>query len=105
MDSHKSISASGMLYGFGFCFFDGADFVAADELSRFVGTFAKFAELDELKVPDELEAAKDADELEAARVQEELLTAGVICCSLDDDSITLIVVSDELDSGIYWSIW
>ena len=36
---------------------------------------------------------------------EELLTAGVICNELDDDTITHIVFSDELDSGTYRSIW
>jgi len=75
MESHKGMSSSGKLYGFGLVF--------ADELS----------------------ATKFAEELEVARVADELVTAGVICCSLDDDTITYIETSEELDSGMYRSIW
>jgi hypothetical protein len=42
---------------------------------------------------------------EDCEVADELLTAGVICCVLDDDIITHIETSEELDSGIYRSIW
>ena len=61
---------------------------ASDELeiTRFVESCTEFV--------DELETAKFA-ELEVARVAEELLTAGVICCTLDEDSITHIVSSDD----------
>ena len=41
----------------------------------------------------------------AAYSDDELLTAGVICNELDDDTITHIVSTDELDSGTYRSIW
>ena len=69
MDSQSGISTTGKLYGFGFLLADGADFDAAeserlkaigatDELSRFVGAFARFAELDELKATEELKAAR-----------------------------------------------
>ena len=64
---------------------------ASDELeiTRFVESCTEFV--------DELETAKFAelDELEVARVAEKLLTAGVICCTLDEDSITHIVSSDD----------
>ncbi len=90
MDSHKGIRASGKLYGFlpDFATLD-EDCAVADELvsARFVESFTIVAELDELKFA------------------EELLTAGVIRCSLDDDAITHIETSEELDSGIYRSIW
>ena len=46
-----------------------------------------------------------AEEDCAAISDDELLTAGVICNALDDDTITHIVFSDELDSGTYRSIW
>ena len=76
MEFHKGMSSSGKLYGF----------------------LPDLATLDEdCTVVDELETAKFAelDELEVARVAEELLTAGVICCTLDEDSITHIVSSDD----------
>jgi len=41
---------------------------------------------------------------EDCTVVDELLTAGVICCTLDEDIITHIETSEELDSGIYRSI-
>ena len=53
-------------------------------------------------------ADEDCEELEedcAAYSDDELLTAGVICNELDDDTITHIVSTDELDSGTYRSIW
>ena len=75
IDSHSGMSSSGKLYGFGFLFADGADFVAAeserlkaeeaaDALSRFVGAFAGFAEVDELNATEELKAARVAAELD-----------------------------------------
>lgn len=78
MEFHKGISASGKLYGFGLTFADG------------LITVVSFT--------------RDADELEAARFAEELLTAGVICRTLDEDGMTHIETSEELDSGIYRSI-
>ena len=86
MEFHKGMSSSGKLYGFGLTFADGLITVVsftrdADELE-----VARFAELDESGVADEL------------------LTAGVICCTLDEDIITHIETSEELDSGIYRSI-
>ena len=39
--------------------------------------------------------ALGAEELDVARVADELLTAGVICCTLDEDSITHMVSSDD----------
>ena len=39
-----------------------------------------------------------------ARFAEELLTAGVIWRTLDEDGMTHIETSEELDSGIYRSI-
>lgn len=41
---------------------------------------------------------------EDCTVVDELLTAGVICCTLDEDCIKHIETSEELDSGIYRSI-
>lgn len=41
---------------------------------------------------------------EDCTVVDELLTAGVICGTLDEDIITHIETSEELDSGIYRSI-
>ncbi|WP_158213017.1 hypothetical protein [Fibrobacter sp. UWB2] len=85
MEFHKGMSSSGKLYGFGLTFADGLITVVsftrdADELevARFVESFARFAE--------------------------ELLTAGVICRTLDEDGMTHIETSEELDSGIYRSI-
>jgi hypothetical protein len=61
-----------------------------------------FATLDEdCDAADELEAARFVEsltrfaELEVARVADELLTAGVICCSLDDDDMAHMVSSDD----------
>ena len=53
----------------------------------------------------ELEDCAIADEDCSAISDDELLTAGVICNALDDDAITHIVSTDELDSGTYRSIW
>jgi hypothetical protein len=86
MEFHKGISASGKLYGFGLTFADGLITVVS---------FTRDA--------DELEVARFA-ELDESGVAEELLTAGVICCTLDEDIITHIETSEELDSGIYRSI-
>ena len=82
MEFHKGMSSSGKLYGF----------------------LPDLATLDEdCAVADELDAARFVESF--ARVAEELLTAGIICCALDDDIITHIETSEELDSGIYRSIW
>ena len=86
MEFHKGISASGKLYGFGLTFVDGLITVVS---------FTRDA--------DELEAARFA-ELDESGVAEELLTAGVICRTLDEDGMTHIETSEELDSGIYRSI-
>jgi hypothetical protein len=98
MEFHNGMSSSGKLYGFlpDLATLD-EDCEVADELdaARFVESFTKFA--------DELETARFVESF--ARVAEELLTAGVICCTLDDDIITHIETSEELDSGIYRSIW
>ena len=81
MEFHKGMSSSGKLYGF----------------------LPDLATLDEdCTVVDELEVARFVESF--ARVADELLTAGVICCTLDEDSITHIETSEELDSGIYRSI-
>ena len=53
---------------------------------------------------DCVELEEDCVELELSAT-DELLTAGVICNALDDDAITHIVSTDELDSGTYRSIW
>ena len=96
MEFHKGISASGKLYGF------LPDFATLDEdcgalveleVARVAESFTRFAEL---------EVARFVESF--ARVADELLTAGVICCTLDEDSITHIETSEELDSGIYRSI-
>jgi hypothetical protein len=79
MEFHKGMSSSGKLYGFGLLF--------AECLTE---------------VSDELSAARFVESF--ARVADELLTAGVICCTLDEDIITHIETSEELDSGIYRSI-
>ncbi|MBP5439389.1 MAG: hypothetical protein J6Y14_00555 [Fibrobacter sp.] len=95
MEFHKGMSSSGKLYGFlpDLATLD-EDCTVVDELevARFVESFARFAELEV------------AEELDVARVADEQLTAGVICCTLDEDSITHIETSEELDSGIYRSI-
>jgi hypothetical protein len=80
MDSHNGISASGKLYGL------GPDFATVAE---------------ECAVADEDFASSSVEEL---LFVDELLTAGVICCSLDDERITHIETSEELDSGTYRSI-
>ena len=73
MEFHKGMSSSGKLYGF----------------------LPDLAKLDEdCTVVDELEVARFA-ELDESGVADELLTAGVICCTLDEDSITHIVSSDD----------
>lgn len=72
MEFHKGMSSSGKLYGF----------------------LPDLATLDEdCTVVDELEVARFVESF--ARVADELLTAGVICCTLDEDSITHIVSSDD----------
>ena len=86
MEFHKGISASGKLYGFGLTFADGLITVVS---------FTRDA--------DELEVARFA-ELDESGVAEELLTAGVIWRKLDEDGMTHIEASEELDSGIYRSI-
>ena len=85
MEFHKGMSSSGKLYGFGLTFADGLITVVS---------FTRDA--------DELDAARFVESF--ARVADELLTAGVICCTLDEDIITHIETSEELDSGIYRSI-
>ena len=82
MDSHKGMRASGRLYGF-------------------LSEFATVADED-CVVADEDCAIADEDS--AAFSVDELLTAGVICNSLDEDVITHIETSEELDSGTYRSI-
>lgn len=74
MEFHNGMSSSGKLYGF----------------------LPDFATLDE--------DCGALVELEVARVADELLTASVICGTLDEDVITHIEISEELDSGIYRSI-
>ena len=72
MEFHKGMSSSGKLYGF----------------------LPDLATLDEdCTVVDELEVARFVESF--ARVADELLTAGVICCTLDEDSITHMVSSDD----------
>ena len=72
MEFHKGMSSSGKLYGF----------------------LPDLATLDEdCAVVDELEVARFVESF--ARVADELLTAGVICCTLDEDSITHMVSSDD----------
>ena len=77
MEFHKGMSSSGKLYGFlpDLATLD-EDCTVVDELevARFVESFARVAELE---------------------VADELLTAGVICCTLDEDSITHMVSSDD----------
>ncbi len=94
MEFHKGMSSSGKLYGFGLLFAECLTEVS-DELSaaRVAESFTRFAEL---------EVARFVESF--ARVADELLTAGVICCTLDEDIITHIETSEELDSGIYRSI-
>ena len=86
MEFHKGMSSSGKLYGFlpDLATLD-EDCTVVDELevTRFVESFARVAELEV------------AEELDVARVADELLTAGVICCTLDEDSITHMVSSDD----------
>lgn len=102
MEFHNGMSSSGKLYGFGLLLAECLT-AAADELpaARVVVSFTRVAEHDESRVA-ELEVA---EELDVARVADELLTASVICGTLDEDVITHIVTSEELDSGIYRSIW
>ena len=72
MEFHKGMSSSGKLYGF----------------------LPDLATLDEdCTVVDELEVARFVESF--ARVADELLTAGVICCTLDEGSITHMVSSDD----------
>ena len=81
MEFHKGMSSSGKLYGF----------------------LPDLATLDEdCTVVDELEVARFVESF--ANVADELLTTGVICCTLDEDGMTHIETSEELDSGIYRSI-
>ena len=91
MEFHNGMSSSGKLYGFGLTFADGLITVVsftrdADELevARFVESFARVAELEV------------AEKLDVARVADELLTAGVICCTLDEDSTHMVSSDDEL---------
>ena len=82
MEFHNGMSSSGKLYGF------LPDLAMVDE---------------DCTVVDELEVARFVESF--ARVADELLTAGVICRKLDEDGMTHIETSEELDSGIYRSIW
>lgn len=81
MEFHKGMSSSGKLYGF------LPDFATVDE---------------DCAVADELEVARFVESF--TEVTEELLTAGVIWRTLDEDGMTHIDTSEELDSGIYRSI-
>ena len=87
MEFHKGMSSSGKLYGFlpDLATLD-EDCTVVDELevARFVESFARVAELEV------------AEELDVARVADELLTAGVICCTLDEDSTHMVSSDDEL---------
>ena len=85
MEFHKGMSSSGKLYGFGLLFADGLITVVS---------FTRGA--------DELEVARFVESF--ANVADELLTTGVICCTLDEDGMTHIETSEELDSGVYRSI-
>ena len=89
MEFHKGISSSGKLYGFGLLFAECLTAVSDElETARFVESFTRVAELEV-----------------AGNSAEEQLTAGVICCVLDEDDMTHIETSEELDSGMYRSIW
>ena len=101
MDSHKGIRAFGKLYGFlpefatvdEDCAFADEDCIIAEEdCATFTMAESPTSTVDELLTAAELLAI------------DELLTAGVICCTLDDEGITHIETSEELDSGIYRSI-
>ena len=81
MEFHKGMSSSGKLYGF------LPDLATLDEDCTVVD------ELEVARVVEELEIARFVESF--ARVADELLTAGVICCTLDEDSITHMVSSDD----------
>jgi len=81
MEFHKGMSSSGRLYGF------LPDFATLDE------DCDALDELDAARVVESFTSV--AEELEVARVADELLSAGVICCSLDEDDMAHMVSSDE----------
>ena len=91
MEFHKGISSSGKLYGF------LPEFATVDE------DCATFADEDNAIADEDSATFTMAESLTVS--DEELLTAGVICNSLDEDCIKHIETSEELDSGIYRSIW
>ena len=108
MDSHKGIRALGKLYGFlSDLAIEAEDCAAADEDCAVTAEedCAVFAMAESAALDVGFVAASPVEEDCAAISVEELLTAGVICCVLDEDSLTHIDTSEELDSGTYRSIW
>ena len=115
MDSHKGIRALGKLYGFlsdlaieaeDGAVADGVCAVTAEEDDSIADEdCAVFAMAESAALDVGFVAASPVEEDCAAISVEELLTAGVICCVLDEDSLTHIDTSEELDSGTYRSIW